>query len=75
VYQVGVDSLTNHGALSTKHQVIKKNFQMYVEGGYRVSVDGNMPYFIGQIRKNHKEPLNSQKCRPISHIVPSLSGV
>jgi hypothetical protein len=55
----------------------KAELQMYVEGGYRVSIDGtsNMPYFIGQIRTNRKEPQNSQKRRPLSRIVPSLSGV
>ena len=48
---------------------------MDVEGGGRGSVDGNMPYFLGQIRSNLKETQDSQKLRRLRHIVPSELGL
>lgn len=43
---------------------IKNNLQMDVEGGGRGSVDGNMPYFLGQIRSNLKRTSGQSETSP-----------
>jgi hypothetical protein len=49
----------------------KKNLQVDVEGDGR----GNMPYFLGEIRPNLKDPQDSQKLRRLTQVFPSVLNI